>query len=238
MPCPGRGKRFDEKVCGRTRARASRGRRPKPLAQVILTSDTFPRDMTNMRERLRSRFESGLIADMKEPDLETKVAILYKKCELHDIKIPQDVAIYVAGNIRSNIRELEGLLLRLVAYSSFTGKKLCIELAKEVLKEFAHDKTQFFKIPNIIQNVSDYFNIKIVDIKSKKRSRYISVPRQIAMYICREHTKSSLPEIGREFGGKDHTTVIYSHNKIKEKLKENKVLENDIKKIIQKIKGE
>ena len=206
--------------------------------QVILTSDVFPRDMTNIKERLRSRFESGLIADMKPPDLETKVAILYKKCELHSLKIPHEVAIYVAGNIRSNIRELEGLLLRLIAYSSFTGKKLDIELAKEVLKEFSQDRTRVFKIPNIIRIVSEYFNIKVHEIKSKKRSRDISVPRQIAMYLCREHTKASLPEIGKEFGGKDHTTVIYSHNKISKNIIENKELSKDIQKIIQKIEGE
>ena len=205
--------------------------------QVILTSDAFPKEMTNIKERLRSRFESGLIADMKPPDLETKVAILYKKCELHSVNIPQEVAIYVAGNIRSNIRELEGLLLRLIAYSSFTGKKLDMDLTREVLKEFSQDRTQAFKIPNIIRVVSEYFNIRPLDIKSKKRSRDISGPRQIAMYLCREYTKSSLPEIGRDFGGKDHTTVIYSHNKISKNIKENNALSKDIQKIIQKIEG-
>ena len=206
--------------------------------QVILTSDTFPREMTNIKERLRSRFESGLISDMKPPDLETKVAILYKKCELYNLAIPQEVAIYVAGNIRFNVRELEGLLLRLIAYSSFSNKKIDMELTKEVLKEFAQSKSRVFKIPDIIRVVSEYFSIKPSDIKSKKRSREISIPRQIAMYISREHTKASLPEIGREFGGKDHTTVIYSHNKISNNLNKNKVLSSDIHKIVKKLDSE
>ena len=206
--------------------------------QVVITSDTFPRDMTRVKERLRSRFESGLIADTKAPDLETKVAILYKKCEQHKIKISQDVAIFISGNIRSNIRELEGLLLRVIAYSSFTGRKIDIELAKDVLREFTQDRTHKFTIPNIIRIVASFFNIKPSDIKSKKRSRNISIPRQIAMYLCREHTKASLPEIGREFGGKDHTTVIYSHNKISNNIKKNNDLNRSIQKIIIRIEGE
>jgi chromosomal replication initiator protein len=199
--------------------------------QVVISSDRYPKDIHNMEERLRSRFESGLIADINTPDLETKVAILYKKAEFHKKTIPQDVAIFIASNIKSNIRELEGFLLRIIAYSSFTHKELNLKLTKEVLKEFTFDKTRNFTVQNILKTVASYYDIKVSDIKSKRRTREISTTRQIAMYLCREHTKSSLPEIGKQFGGKDHTTVIFSHKKISNSIKEN----NDLKKSIHEI---
>lgn len=205
--------------------------------QVVVTSDTYPKDMRHLEERMRSRFESGLIADIKPPDLETKVAILYKKLEQHKLEIPQDVALYIAGSVRSNIRELEGLLIRIVAYSSFTGKRIDMELTKEVLKDFTRDQTQNFTIPNIMKHAALYFNIKVSDLKSKRRSQDISIPRQIAMYICREYTKASLPEIGKQFGGKDHTTVIFSHKKIALLLKENNEISVTVQKLIQKIEN-
>ena len=188
-----------------------------------------------MEERLRSRFESGLIADINTPDLETKVAILYKKAELHKKTIPQDVAIFIASNIKSNIRELEGVLLRIIAYSSFTHRELNLELTKEVLNEFTFDKTKNFTVQNILKTVASYYNIKVLDIKSKRRTREISTTRQIAMYLCREHTKASLPEIGRQFGGKDHTTVIFSHKKISKNIKENKELSASVLEIVNQI---
>ena len=200
--------------------------------QLVLSSDRYPKDIQNMEERLRSRFESGLVADINAPDLETKVAILYKKADFHKKDIPQDVAIFIAGNIKSNIRELEGFLLRVIAFSSFTHRKLDLELTKEVLKDFTLDKNKHFTITNILKFVAGYYGIKVSDIKSKRRTRDISVPRQIAMFLCREHTKSSLPEIGRQFGGKDHTTVIFSHKKISKLVKENKELESSILEII------
>ena len=200
--------------------------------QLVISSDKYPKDIHNMEERLRSRFESGLVADINPPDLETKVAILYKKADFHQKVIPQDVAIFIASNIKSNIRELEGFLLRIIAYSSFTHRELNLELTKEVLKDFTLDKNKHFTIANIIKTVSAYYDIKVSDIKSKRRTRDISVPRQIAMFLCREHTKSSLPEIGRQFGGKDHTTVIFSHKKISKLVKENKELESSILEII------
>jgi chromosomal replication initiator protein len=200
--------------------------------QLILSSDRYPKDIHNMEERLRSRFESGLVADIKAPDLETKVAILYKKADLHKKEIPQEAAIFIASNIKSNIRELEGFLLRVIAFSSFTHRKLDLELTQEVLKEFTLDKNIHYTIPNIIKVVAGYYGIKVSDIKSKRRTRNISEPRQIAMFLCREHTKSSLPEIGRQFGGKDHTTVIFCHKKILKLIKENKELETSIRKII------
>ena len=200
--------------------------------QLVISSDRYPKDIHNMEERLRSRFESGLVADVNPPDLETKVAILYKKADFHQIFIPQDVAIFIASNIKTNIRELEGLLLRVIAFSSFTHRKLDLDLAKEVLKDFTLDKNKHFTITNIIKSVARYYNIKVADIKSKRRTRDISVPRQIAMFICREHTKSSLPEIGRQFGGKDHTTVIFSYKKISNLIKENKELEVSVQEIV------
>jgi chromosomal replication initiator protein len=205
---------------------------------VVFSCDRSPKDLHNIEERLRSRFGSGLIADIKPPDLETKIAILYKKAEVHQKEIPQDVAMFIANNIRSNVRELEGLLLRIIAYSSFTRRNIDMDLAKEVLKEFTFDKNKNFTIPTILKNVSSYFNVTVADLKSKQRSRDISVPRQIAMYLCRECTLASLPEIGRQFGGKDHTTVLSAHKNISCKVKENNDLEKQIQEIVQKIESE
>ncbi len=200
--------------------------------QLVISSDRYPKDIKNMEERLRSRFESGLIADINPPDLETKVAILYKKADAYQKTIPQDVAIFIAGNIKSNVRELEGFLLRVIAYSSFTHRKLNLELAEEVLKEFTLDRNKCFTISNIIKTVATYYDLTVSSIKSKKRTRDISTPRQIAMFLCREHTKSSLPEIGRQFGGKDHTTVIFAHKKVSKLVKENKELATSLQEII------
>jgi chromosomal replication initiator protein len=205
--------------------------------QVVITSDKYPKDLQNMEERLRSRFESGLIADIKPPDLETKVAILYKKAELHKKDLPQDVAMFIATNIKANIRQLEGVLLRLVAYSSFTHRPLNLELTKEVLKDFTQDQTKNFTVQNILKTVAAFYDIKVSDIKSKRRTQKISHTRQIAMYLCREHTKSSLPEIGKQFGGKDHTTVLFSHKKISSIIKENSELSNSIREITKHIES-
>ncbi len=205
--------------------------------QIILSSDRYPKDMQNIEERLRSRFESGLIADIMPPDLETKIAILYQKAEIHQKSIPQDVAMFLANNIKSNIRELEGLLLRVIAYASFTHRNIDLELAQDVLKDFTIDKNRHFTIPNIQKTVAQFFQLKVADLKSKKRSRDISVPRQIAMYICREYTQASLPEIGRQFGGKDHTTVIFSYRKITGLINENKELGKRVQEIIKLIEA-
>ena len=200
--------------------------------QVVFSSDKYPKDIRNIEERLRSRFESGLIADIEAPDLETKVAIIYKKAEVHNKIIPQDVAIFVASNIKSNIRELEGLLLRIIAFASFTHREINLDLAKEALKEFTFDKNKNFTIPVILKTVSRFFNIRVSDLKSKRRSREISIPRQIAMYLCREYTKFSLPDIGRQFGGKDHTTVIFAYKKISKIVNEKGYLADNVKEII------
>lgn len=205
--------------------------------QIVISSDRYPKDMQNIEERLRSRFESGLIADIMPPDLETKIAILYQKAEIHKKNIPQDVAMFLANNIKSNIRELEGLLLRIIAYSSFTRREIDLELAQEVLKDFTIDKNRHFTIPNIQKTVAQFFQLKVADLKSKKRSRDISIPRQIAMYICREYTQASLPEIGRQFGGKDHTTVIFSYRKVSGMLNENKEMGKKVQEVIKLIEN-
>ena len=196
--------------------------------QVILSSDSYPKDLSRVEERLRSRFEAGLVADIEPPDLETKIAIIYKKAEAHDKQIPANVATFIASNIKTNVRELEGLLLRVIAYASFTRRIIDLKLTKEVLAEFICDVNKNFNIATIMAAVAHHFEIKVSDIKSKKRTRNISVPRQIAMYLCRTKTKLSLPEIGRQFGGKDHTTVIFAHKKISETINKN----NDLKKAI------
>ena len=196
--------------------------------QVILSSDSYPKDLSRVEERLRSRFEAGLVADIEPPDLETKIAIIYKKAEAHDKQIPANVATFIASNIKTNVRELEGLLLRVIAYASFTRRIIDLKLTQEVLAEFICDVNRNFNIATIMAAVAHHFEIKVSDIKSKKRTRNISVPRQIAMYLCRIKTKLSLPEIGRQFGGKDHTTVIFAHKKISETINKN----NDLKKVI------
>ncbi len=203
--------------------------------QLVISSDRYPKDIQKMEERLQSRFESGLVADINPPDLETKVAILYKKADFYQKTIPQDAAIFIAGNIKSNIRELEGFLLRVIALSSFMHREINLELTKEALKDFTLDKNKHFTIPNILKTVAGYYGLKVSDIKSKRRTRNISIPRQIAMFLCREHTKSSLPEIGRQFGGKDHTTVIFSYKKISGLIKENRELQASIQEIIELI---
>ena len=200
--------------------------------QIILSSDKYPKEMLRIEERLRSRFESGLIADIETPDLETKVAIIHKKAEKHLKIIPHDVAMFIADKIKTNIRELEGVLLRVVAYASFTGKDISLALAQEVLKEFVYDKNKNFSVSTIMKTVAGYFEIKVSDLKSKNRSRQISIPRQISMYLCREYTKLSLPDIGRQFGGKDHTTVIFAHKKMTGIMTEKGELTKTIKKLI------
>jgi chromosomal replication initiator protein len=205
--------------------------------QVILSSDSYPKDLHRVEERLRSRFEAGLVADIEPPDLETKIAIIYKKAEMHNQVIPEEVASFVASNIKTNIRELEGLLLRVIAYASFTNRKINLELTKEVLQEFICDANKNFNIATIMSAVAEHFEIKISDLKSKKRTRNISIPRQIAMYLCRTHTKLSLPEIGRRFGGKDHTTVIFANTKISKLININSDLKKTVNNIIANIES-
>ncbi len=200
--------------------------------QIVISSDRPPKNIPTLEDRLRSRFEWGLITDIQSPDLETRVAILRKKSIREGITIPNDVLMYIAQKIESNIRELEGALIRITAYCSLEDKQVTIKLAEEALKDFLNSrKINNISPEDIISTTATYFNISPQDIKSKKRSHNISLPRQIAMYFCRELTDYSLPKIGHEFGGKDHTTVIHAHKKIVKDIPINGNLNNSIKEI-------
>ena len=187
--------------------------------QIVITSDKLPRENPDFEERLKSRFEWGLIADIQPPDVETKVAILKKKAELENIYIPNEVAFFLASHINSNIRILEGCLIRLGAFASLTKQQeITLEMAKEVLRNFIKDKETTVTIDSIQKRVSSYFDLKSKDLRSKRRLKQVVVPRQIGMYLSRKLTHSSLIEIGEKFGGKDHSTVIHSIKKIEEKI--------------------
>ena len=188
--------------------------------QIVISSDCPPHEIPQLEERLRSRFDWGLIADIQSPDLETKVAILKKKADAEAVPLPDNVAIYIAGRIKSNIRELEGSLIRLIAYASLTGQEITLPLAQEVLKNILDHEERAVTIEIIQKFVADYYNLKLVDLKSRNNSKSIAMPRQIAMYLCKSLTRSSLPEIGRSFGGKHHSTVIHSLRKV-ENLRKN-----------------
>jgi len=182
--------------------------------QIVLSSDCPPHEIEQLEERLRSRFEWGLIADIQSPDLETKVAILKKKAETEAVPLPDEVAIYIAGRIKSNIRELEGSLIRLIAYASLTGRELSSNLAQEVLRNVLDHEEKAVTIDSIQKFVSEYYQLKLTDLKSRNNSKSVAMPRQVAMYLCKSLTHASLPEIGRSFGGKHHSTVIHSIKKV------------------------
>jgi chromosomal replication initiator protein len=182
--------------------------------QIVISSDCPPHEIPSLEERLRSRFEWGLIADIQPPDLETKVAILKRKAEAEGIPVSDAVALYIAGKIKSNIRELEGSLIRLIAYASLTGREISLPLAHDVLRNVLQNEERAVTIEIIQKFVSDYYQLKQADLKSRNNSKSVAMPRQIAMYLCKALTKASLPEIGRSFGGKHHSTVIHSIRKI------------------------
>jgi len=182
--------------------------------QVVLTSDCPPRDIPTLEERLRSRFEWGLIADIQPPDLETKVAILKKKAEAENIQLQEDVALFISSRIRSNIRELEGSLIRLIAFASLTGRPIDLEMTRETLKDLIDDRGRSVTIEAIQKFVANYYHIKVTELKARNNSKHISFPRQVAMYLCKRLTDKSLPAIGAQFGGKHHSTVIHGLRKI------------------------
>jgi chromosomal replication initiator protein len=182
--------------------------------QIVISSDAPPHEITALEERLRSRFEWGLIADIQPPDLETKVAILRKKAEAEAVPLPDNVAIYIAGKIRSNVRELEGSLIRLVAYASMTGAEINLALAQHVLRNVISNDERVVTIEIIQKFVADYFQLRPNELKSRNNSKSIALPRQVAMWMCKALTRHSLPEIGKAFGGKHHSTVIHSIQKI------------------------
>ncbi|HJQ67492.1 MAG TPA: chromosomal replication initiator protein DnaA [Blastocatellia bacterium] len=204
--------------------------------QIVISSDCPPREIPTLEERLHSRFEWGLIADIQPPDLETKVAILKRKAEIEKIDLPDNVALFIASKIKSNIRELEGSLVRLVAYASLKGLPIGLELAQEVLKNIIDEETDGVSIELIQKTVASHYGLKVADLKSKNNSRNIAGPRQVAMYLCKTLTKASLPEIGREFGGKHHTTVLHSINKVAQQYDADGVFHRLINSLITNIK--
>jgi chromosomal replication initiator protein len=204
--------------------------------QIILSSDRPPKDIADLQERLISRFGWGLTTDIQPPDLETRVAILKKKIEREPVAVPDEVIFFIAQLIKTNIRELEGALVRTMAYSLMEEKPITIDLAKEVLKDLLKEPKKLITIDFIQRCVAEEFGISLGDIKARQRNKRIVLPRQVAMYLSRELTDFSLPEVGEFFGGKDHTTVLHSYNKIKEALKTESPLSEKVDKIIQVIK--
>jgi chromosomal replication initiator protein len=184
--------------------------------QIVLSSDRPPHEIPALEERLRSRFEWGLIADIQPPDLETKVAILKRRAEAEAVPLPDNVALYIAGRIKSNIRELEGSLTRLIAYASLTGREISLDLTQEILKNVIDQDEKHVTIESIQKFTADYYQLKVADLKSRNNSKSVAMPRQVAMYLCKSLTNASLPEIGRSFGGKHHSTVIHSIKKVEE----------------------
>ncbi|KOO45917.1 chromosomal replication initiator protein DnaA [Priestia koreensis] len=200
--------------------------------QIVISSDRPPKEIPTLEDRLRSRFEWGLITDITPPDLETRIAILRKKAKADGLVIPNEVMLYIANQIDSNIRELEGALIRVVAYSSLVNKDINADLAAEALKDIIpSSKPKMITIQDIQRVVGQQFNIKLEDFKAKKRTKSVAFPRQIAMYLSRELTDFSLPKIGEEFGGRDHTTVIHAHEKISTLLGTDNQLKNQIQEI-------
>ena len=201
------------------------------MRQIVIASDRPPKELAEIEDRLRSRFEWGLIADIQPPDLETKVAILQKKAESEHVVLPTDVALFIASNIRSNVRELEGALIRVTAYASLTGGEINLQTTQEVLKNLLDAQTRKISIEAIQKAVSEQFGLRPAEIKAKNNSRVIVVPRQIAMYLAKHLTDASLPEIGRQFGGKHHTTVLHSVDKIEQARKTDKDLNRMLNKL-------
>jgi len=205
------------------------------MKQIVIASDRPPKELAEFEDRLRSRFEWGLIADIQPPDLETKVAILQKKAEQERVTLPVDVALFIASNIRSNVRELEGALIRLVAHSSLIGAEITLPYTQQVLKNFIDSQARKVTIESIQKAVAEQFGLRLVEIKAKNNSRSIVYPRQIAMYLAKHLTEASLPEIGRQFGGKHHTTVLHSVDKIEEVRKNDKDLNRLLNKLTEQL---
>ena len=204
--------------------------------QIILSSDRPPKEIPTLEDRLRSRFEWGLIADIQPPDFETRMAILKKKADVEKLNVANEVMVYIATKIKSNIRELEGALIRIVAYSSLTNRPITVDLAGEALKDIISNKQNKNITIDVIQDVvAGYFNLRVEDLKSQRRTRNVAYPRQIAMYLSRKLTDMSLPKIGEEFGGRDHTTVIHAYEKISDSLSIDESLEHTVKDITKKL---
>jgi chromosomal replication initiator protein len=205
--------------------------------QIIITSDTYPKEITGMDDRLISRFDSGLTVAIEPPELEMRVAILMKKAESEGVVLNDDVAFFVAKHLRSNVRELEGALRKILAYSRFHGKEITIDVVKEALKDLLSVQNRQISVENIQKTVADFFNIKVADMYSKRRPANIARPRQIAMYLAKELTQKSLPEIGELFGGRDHTTVLHAVRKISQDRQKNAECNHELHVLEQTLKG-
>ncbi|MYM29602.1 chromosomal replication initiator protein [Duganella sacchari] len=205
--------------------------------QIIITSDTYPKEITGMDDRLISRFDSGLTVAIEPPELEMRVAILLKKAKQEGVTFSDDVAFFVAKHLRSNVRELEGALRKILAYSRFHGKDITIDIVKEALKDLLSVQNRQISVENIQKTVADFFNIKVADMYSKRRPANIARPRQIAMYLAKELTQKSLPEIGELFGGRDHTTVLHAVRKIALDRTKNPECNHELHVLEQTLKG-
>jgi chromosomal replication initiator protein len=206
-------------------------------AHIIMTSDTYPKGLVDIDERLTSRFDAGLTVAIEPPELEMRVAILMRKAELESTPMPEDVAFFVAKNVRANVRELEGALRKILAYSRFSQKEVNIQLAREALKDLLSIQNRQIGLENIQKTVADFYKIRIADMYSKKRPASIARPRQIAMYLAKEMTQKSLPEIGASFGGRDHTTVLHAVRKIAAERQKNAELNQQLHVLEQTLKG-
>jgi chromosomal replication initiator protein len=207
------------------------------MKQIVIASDRPPKELAEIEDRLRSRFEWGLIADIQPPDLETKVAILQKKAESEHVTLPIDVALFVASNVRTNVRELEGALTRLIAWCSLNGMEITLPTTQQCLKQFIDTQVRKVTIEAIQRAVAENFGMRVAELKQKNNSRLVVVPRQIAMYLAKQMTEASLPEIGRQFGGKHHTTVMHSVSKIDELSRSDKNLSRTLHELQEKLNG-
>lgn len=205
--------------------------------QIVITSDRFPKEIPGLEDRLRNRFEWGLISDIQPPDMETRVTILHQKAEMENVALPHDVAVFIASHINSNVRELEGALTRLGAFSSLTKTEITIDLAKEVLHNTLRGLHKEVTIENIQKAICEHFSLKMGELKSKRRTKNIALPRQMAMYLCRKHTTTSFPVIGDKFGGKDHSTVIHASKIIEKRMKDDPFLQSTIETLERTLKG-
>ncbi len=205
--------------------------------QIVLSSDRPPKTIPGLEERLVSRFEWGLVTDVQPPDLETRIAILKKKAERNAIALPEDVLYFIAERIKTNIRELEGALIKVIAYSSLENTRVTLNLAKDVLKDALLESELKISVELIQKKVADYFDIRVSDLKTKKRSRSITYPRHIAMYLSRELTNMTLPDIGEHFGGRDHSTVIHACEKIQKDSKKNQNVKNLLNRLMLEVKS-
>jgi chromosomal replication initiator protein len=206
--------------------------------QIVISCDRPPKEISEVTDRLRSRFNMGLIADIQPPDVETKLAIISKKAEMMEIKnISQEVAGFLATKIKSNIRDLEGSLIRIAAQAALTGEEITLETAKKILKDIIHDEDRPVTIEAIQKMVCDFYNLSLSDIKAKRRTKDIALPRQVAMYLCKQITEASLNDIGKHFGGKDHATVIYACRQMEEKRSKDETFNRVIENLMQRVKN-